>query len=344
LKKVASLAHAALANSIKDWLVYYPEKLLTVEEFIFLILFDQIHINRLNFNEREVLQGRYSSTYHKLKDDDKIQLFDSTFQSQYINERVMEIKKNQKFHDPNNIFENDLNSIIYCDQHDIPISFFHDDMYNLDTNTNRNGLNFFSNFSRSFIFYSEFIKETGLIDLQKRQDVYLSFGYFLDLPAIKTNNTSEINQRKQELEPVYEMMGDEFKSRTSFSDFVLVELIHNNYVGCSPSEFFIYVKNLDFNAIQKKYLDLQRAIDSREELTLYENANKQKSSSLIGNWHVSSTRLGVFKHRVLNETPPLHGRHNQEIKCNRRINNEHWLFTELFFGTTLNSVLAGSTF
>jgi hypothetical protein len=335
-----------MADRIQDWLLYYPEKLLTVQDFIFLALHDEIFINRANFDEKEILNGRFANAYRNMKDSGKLQLFDFELESQYLIERVKEIKVSQKFYDPNNIFENDLCSIVYCDQHLIPVLFSREEFYNRDFTSNRDALNFFSNFSRAFILYSQYVemqKETGLINPQEYQDFFLSFSLILDLPNIISNNTPEsIDRKKFELEPVYKKMGDEFKSEIDFSNYVCVNLVHDVFIMCSPSDFFNFIRDLDLNSFHDNYLKLQKLLDSPQLLIEYENAmNEQNQRSLIGNWNVRSTRFSIFKHRVLNEKPPLHGRYNQSLPCNRRIKNKHWLFTDMFFGTTLKAILSG---
>jgi hypothetical protein len=342
--KTRTLAHAALANRIQLWLTHYPEKLLDVQDFLFLALHDEIFINRANFDEKEILNGRFANVYKKMRDSGKLQLFDCKLESQYLIERVREIRGKKNFIDLDNTFENDICSL--SNNLSIPFSFFREDFYH--RTGNRDGLNFFSNWSRAFILYAQFIensKESGLVDPQEYQDFFLSFGLILDLPNLKSNNTPKIiEERKQELEPAYNMMGNEYKSEIDFSNFVCVGLVHDINVDCSPADFFDYVKDLNFGTFHDNYIQLQKAIDSREELTLYENAMiNHNQQSLIGNWIVKSTNFGVFKNRVLSETPPLHGRHNQSLPCNRRIlDNSQWLFTEHFFGTTLSSILAGN--
>lgn len=172
-----------------------------------------------------------------------------------------------------------------------------------------------------------------------------SFGVIIELPNIKSKNTpATIEKCKLEIEPAYVIMDEKFKAEVDLDQFLCVSLVHDAYVDCSPSDFFSYVKDLDIKSIHDSYLNLQNLIDSPESLIEYENAtNSQNQRSLIADWQVNQTRYGVFKHRVLSETPPLHGRYNQEIKCNRRINQKNWFFSEYYFGTTLKIIISGST-
>src|ERR1035438_6249068 len=113
----------------------------TAEQFMFLLFNQQIHINRASFDEKKILSGKWSKAYQTLRDNGNIQVFDQNIHSDYIIKRFKEIRTNMTFRDPNNQLFQDLLAFFYCDQHEIPIVFANDELYNNDINTNREGHN-----------------------------------------------------------------------------------------------------------------------------------------------------------------------------------------------------------
>lgn len=346
LKQTTSLAHAQHAVRISNWLKFYPDNLLTAEDFLFLTFTHRILINKKGFDENAILQGPWSTAYKSLIDQGKLQLINFNLDSIYFTKRFKDIKNDQKFHDPNDHFYIDLSSLIYCDQHDIPITFEYDDLFNRDTATDREGLNFFSNFARSFIEYSDFIEkkyENGLVEFTGRTEFLLSFMFTFEPPKIRTNNTKKIiDDLRINLDPVYNRFGSEFQNQISFNEFVVANLPLPIYVNINPKEFLSYCRNSELQQMCHNYQQLQRYIGSSQEFKEYQKENTINKQPIRSHnsWHVQDVRLGHLKYRT--HIPRLN-HYDQNLLFNKRIlGNAQYLFTQLHFAPTLDSIVSGN--
>lgn len=348
--KNSSLVHSEFASEISIWLQHYPKKLLTVQQLLFL-LNQEVYINRYSFDEEGIIKGRWSKAYQQLKNNGMFRLFGYTLNSECFRARFEEIRNNQRFNDPHAQFYTDLCSLLYCDQQEIPITFDYDDLFNLDTNTNRNGYNFYTNFARSLMEYTDFVEkehEKGLVDFIGRSSLMLSFSFSVDVPRIITQNTKKIiDNRIKELEANFLTYYHSEKSEANFNMFICANLPFKTYVNIGPSEIFSYMNNPEYQTMRDKYLQLQWELSSPEKLKEYEEKLEDQTSDTTGSSvqvKASDVRLGIHKFHT-HDIPHEHSYKQKTLICNRRIrNNTEWLISIQNFQPTLNSVMAGIAF
>ncbi|MCX6247161.1 MAG: hypothetical protein NTW10_05460 [Bacteroidetes bacterium] len=348
MNKTTSLAHAQRAIAISNWLKHYPAHLLSAEDYLWLMLNQQIFINRASgFDEVGILKGPWGKAYQSLKDKGDIQLFDFDLKSEYFNQRFRVLEESQTYHDPDHQIKNDLSSLIFCDINHVPVGLNYDDFFN--HTGNRDGYNFFTNFARAYTEYADFVEkkhETGIVDFTGRTEFLLSFNISVDVPHQKSKITNKIiTDKKLELQQTYDMFDPEF--RPSFDQFVVGNLPHKCYVDISPADFIRLKENSEYLVIRDKYQQLQREITTKEKLLEFQNEQKDHPTSPTGSpadWHVQEIRLNHLKYRT-HDIPHEHRYCNQRIISNKRIlNGSHWLFSLQHLQPTLKSIESGTTF